>query len=292
MWAPTTKHAHQLRLPSFLVIGGMKCGSTTLYEDLLSQPGIRIPEKEVSPLVALGSSDADIRQQYAAMFDRARSGRVWGDVSTRYSMLPDLPGVADRARAVLGAELKIIYLVRDPLERLVSHHHHMHSLRGAGHMPADIDRCVREQPSLVNYSRYAMQLRPWREAFGEMAIRIVVFEEYVRNRPGTITDLCHFLGVEPRCDRVSVDVQYNRSVGKPVFNPFWERLSHHAIYRRGVRPWLSSEVRRCIMRRLLPAAPPRPAPPKPDTLDWLREQLRPDVAELEGFLGRSCGWAV
>ena len=102
---------------------------------------------------------------YSQAFAAMRADQLGGDVSTTYAKLPDYPNVAARARRTLGADLKIVYVVREPVRRTVSQHYHMHAWRGTGHMSADIDACVREHPSLMNYSRYAMQLRPWRRLF-------------------------------------------------------------------------------------------------------------------------------
>ena len=85
------------------------------------------------------------------------------DASTAYSKRPDFEGVPERAVAVLPAGFKVIYMVRHPIERIVSQHHHAHF---AGEVGASIDDAVRQHDRFIHYSRYAYQLEPWLEAVG------------------------------------------------------------------------------------------------------------------------------
>lgn len=172
--------------PQFLVIGGMKCGSTSLYNDLATQPNVYLAEKELNLLSSDAFTVDSARRIYRTVFAPASPRQLRGDVSTTYAKLPDVPDVAERARQTLGPNLKIVYIVREPVSRCVSQHFHMHAWRGTGHMPADIDRSVREFPSLVNYSRYARQLAPWRQHFGDHAIHVILFEEFVADRRSTL----------------------------------------------------------------------------------------------------------
>ena len=87
-----------MRLPEFLVIGAMKAGSTTLYEDLRAQPGVFVAEKELD---SLSKPDVD-RAAYAALFAAAASGPVAGDVSATYARLPETDRRRRRAGRVLG----------------------------------------------------------------------------------------------------------------------------------------------------------------------------------------------
>ena len=82
-------------------------------------------------------------------------------------MLPDHQGVAQRAARFLSKETQIVYLVREPVSRAISHHRHMNAWHGPGKMNADIDASAQEHSSLVDYSCYATQLEPWRDAFGD-----------------------------------------------------------------------------------------------------------------------------
>ena len=272
--------------PHFLVIGGMKCGSTTLYNDLATQASVFLAEKELDLLSAESFSVEEARRIYERTFANMRADQVGGDVSTTYAKLPDYPNVAERARQTLGSDLKIVYVVREPVRRLISQHYHMYAWRGAGHMSADIDTCVRQHSSLIDYSRYAMQLRPWRKHFGDAAIHVILFEEFVQDRRGTLQRLADFLEFTPEAAKVDCGAVANRGDGKPVLNRFWMHVNHHPVYQRTFRRMLPTSMRSQLRSWLLPKAPPRPLAPALATVESILSQVTEDELELRQLMGR------
>src|SRR4029078_8223086 len=53
-----------------------------------------------------------------------RSASVRGETSPHYTNLPRFTGVAERMRAVLGVGPRVVYMVRDPIDRMLSHYLH------------------------------------------------------------------------------------------------------------------------------------------------------------------------
>lgn len=274
---------HMLRLPDFLVIGAMKAGTTTLYRDLMTSPAIFFPaDKEPESLANDEVLTSAGSAEYAAMFRAAGRDQVRGEASTAYTKLPDVTGVPARARQLLGSELKVIYIVRDPISRTISHHYHEAS---AGRVESDINTAVRNYPRLIDYSRYAMQITPWIEALGRERIEVICFEHYVTNRTDTVNRVLSFLGVRQADVRIDSAAVYNRSEGKPVERGMMARVIQSGAYRTLIRPLLPPGVKDRMRSALLPPAPPRPAPPTEETRQWLVEQLRPDVERLHELLG-------
>lgn len=280
-----------MTLPSFLVIGAMKAGTTTLYRDLLSSPGVFMPEdKEPEALCSEEVfTDAGLRR-YERLFAPASAGQLCGEASTAYTKAPDVTGVADRALRLLGPELKLVYIVRDPVKRTISHHYHLFSEGGCG---PDIDAEVARLPQLTDYSRYAMQLRPWIEAFGRERVLIVVFESYVADRAAGVREVTCFLGAGGPTDEPGEGTAggaaggaHNRGDGKPVLRGPWRLIAHNPAYRALIRPLMTGERRERLRRLLLPKAPPRPDPPAEGTVSGLVEALRADERELRSLLGR------
>lgn len=270
-------------LPKFLVIGAQKCGTTTLYEDLRSHPRIFIPEKETSGLVDLDPGDRSSMTKYASMFEPAGS-RLAGEVSTLYSMLPR-NDVAHTARKVLGTA-QILYLVREPVSRVISHHHHDYS---SGLMGPDIDVEVKRCPELVGNSRYATQIAPWIEVFGRSNVSIIRFEDYMANRENGANAVFRKLGLEPwSLPRVSE--AYNTAGNRFLATGHWRKISQSPAYRKLIRPLFSETVRRQVMRRALPKPPERPNPPSTCTVSEIVDTLRPEVMALSEFTGTDPWW--
>ena len=184
------------RLPDFVIIGAMKCATSTLHEQLAAQPGFFMS----TPKEPNFFSDEDIYARgmdwYTGLFAAARPGDLCGESSTHYTKLPVHPNVVERlAEHLPGA--KFLYVMRHPVQRLVSAYIHEWSERT---ITEPIDEAVHKHPRLIDYSRYAMQLRPYLERFGAERVLPVFFEAMNANPQQTLERVCRFVGYagEPR----------------------------------------------------------------------------------------------
>jgi hypothetical protein len=274
-----------MRLPDFLIIGAAKAGTTSLYRDLRCNPRIFMPrDKEAGNLKSDDVLTPRGRRVYARLFASARPDQVCGEAPTDYTKLPQIPGVPQRALAVIGPRVKAIYVVREPVARIISFHHHKYV---EGNMPADINAAVRDFPELLDHTRYAMQITPWIETLGSEQVCIVRFEDYVADRPSTVATLSRFLGVAPRPDLVRASTIYNPGTGKPVLRGPSAYLRRNPVYERLVRPLLPLTARDALRRFLLPKAPPRTDSPSLETVEFILEHLADDLDQLQGLMTRS-----
>lgn len=269
--------------PDFLVVGAQKCGTTTLYEDLQSHPGIFIPEKESSGLLDERLPDPSAVEAYRRMFFRGR-GKVCGEVSTRYTMY-EARDVTKVASLVLD-DPQIIYVVRDPIARAISHHHHSYAL---GRVSSNADRELRERPEFVENSRYAERIAPWISQFGRDNIHIVKFEDYVVRRQATIDRLTTSLGLDP-ATLPDPERAFNVASKKAVATGRWRRIVKSRFYRQRVRPLFPGSIRRGVATRLLPKAAERPATPNSATIAFLVGELRGDVEKLAELTDSEPWW--
>ena len=276
------------RLPDFLVIGAMKAGSTTLCRDLAESPDVFFPTvKEPHSLSGAEVETPEGRAGYAALFQKAAAGQLCGEGSTGYTKRPVAPDVAARARRVLGPDARLLYIVRHPIDRLVSHHHHL--LR-EGVVPADINEAVENVRVLRYTSRYAYQLEPWIEAFGADQIRVIVFEEYVRDRSRGVAEACAFLGARPPAAKADLEKVHNaaastRNAPAGIRGPL-RRMTRSQFYKRAIHPrlpqWLVGGVQSVLYR----AKPAEPDPLSAATRAALEQEFAADRAALAAFMGR------
>ena len=260
----------------------MKSGTTSLFMDLVKHPHVFFAnDKEPHALSSDDVLTEEGRQRYASLYVTAREDQLLMDASTSYSKRPDFEGVAGRATALLPEDFKVIYLVRHPIERIVSQHYHEYS---TGLVGPSIDEAVREHRRYVDYSRYAYQLEPWIAAIGKERIRVIRFEDYVSRSQEVLAQLHDFLGLSQVFQSFDESKVYNKSQGKPVRNRFWTAIRDSSFYRKGVRPLLPVKLRLNLQKKFLPKAPQRPDDPLPETLSWLRRELADDVARLGDFL--------
>jgi len=269
-----------MNAPDFLVIGAMKSGTTTLYHDLSLNPNIFLPDKETN-----GLATAITRSEYLAKFQAARQSQICGDISTVYAMLPDSSDVVPRAREFLSPDTKIVYIVREPVGRTLSHHNHMRTWTGPTAMGPDINVELRCRPELIDCSRYAMQLAPWIDCFGRSAVHVIVFEDYVQRRKQVIAELSRFLGVEPKVDGIDENIVHNQSDGKPLTVGGWKKIASSPLYRRLIRPMMSLRTRDVLRSWLLPHATDERIAPTEQTIDAIIAGVRHDVDSLSKLLG-------
>jgi len=240
-----------VNLPGLLIIGGMKCGSTTLYRDLGTSPSIFFPlDKEPGNLTRDDVLTEGGLRAYASMFDNARPGQICAEASTNYTKRPTFEGVAERAHRVLGSDLKLIYIIRNPRERISSHINH--ALANGEFTPAPQDQLIAAHPELLQYTAYAHQIEPWLDRFGTGNIRVVRFDDYTSNRRERCVQLWEWMGAEPNPDAIDEQRAFNASSSKPVAKGPFGWVPRNPVYRRVVRPMLSNAARDRVRHALLP----------------------------------------
>ncbi|MFK5921787.1 MAG: sulfotransferase [Verrucomicrobiota bacterium] len=268
--------------PDFLIIGAMKCGTTTLYHDLLCHPNIFLPDKESNLLLTASPAEA-----YQQAYQKSTPDQICGEVCPDYSKLPDQAEAVSHAKKLFPDHPpRLIYLIREPLARTLSHHRFVSTRRDTRFptMPPDINLCLNQHPQLLNYSRYAMQLKPWIEAFGKDALLVIRFEDYIKNRQTTLKQITRYLDL-PNLPALShPDQIHNAAQSRPVLTTGWQRFITHAFYRRVVRPILNPALREKLRQLVLPKATEQCIPPTIQTQQNIVDQLRSDTAELQTLL--------
>ncbi|MDP7030212.1 MAG: sulfotransferase [Phycisphaerales bacterium] len=271
-----------MTLPSFLIIGAMKSGTTTLFEDLATHPDIFEPlDKEPGDLKSDDVLTPEGRAAYERHFQNCRPGQLAFEASTHYTQMPQWTGAAERARSLLGSDVRVLYIVREPVSRACSHHRH---LVAAGLETPDMDEAVRINPLLIEYSRYATQLEPWIATFGTDQIRVIKFESYITDRATTAADIQAFLGLEPMPDLVATGTIANASKGKMIHTEGSRRVAHAPLYRKIVRPLTPRWLKRAAKRGLMRTAATDVIKPSVSTVQAILDATEDDVQRIAPLL--------
>jgi hypothetical protein len=277
-------------LPNLIIIGGLKCGTTSIHHYLGLHPQIHMSKpKELNFFVEELNWDLGL-DWYRSHFD-ARL-RVRGESSPHYTNLPRFGGVAERIREHCP-EAKLIYMVRDPISRILSHWRHA---TGAGYEYGGMEeRLAAPDRAYVQRSLYWMQLQPYLELFPREQIAIFTQEELQSGREQTMRRAFDFAGV----DADFVSEQFSRE---------WEKSSakegdRYQLMERLIRlPGFRSfdrnfdrlpESLRWMVEKVV-HDPEKPSAPKPKLDEGLRarlvELLRDDARQLQELAGRDFGW--
>lgn len=245
--------AGQVRKPHFLIVGAMKGGTTTLFYDLGRHPDLYMPDPKEPEILVRETGAAAILAAYDYHFRAARPGQRCGEGSTAYTKRPDHEDVARIAHDALGPDVRILYMTRDPVARAVSHYLHdrQHGMVGPGFAEA-----VRTHPRYCDYGRYAWQIAPWREAFGDANVLEVALESYSADRIAWLDRICAFLGVDPaRLGPVDTAFKANSAQDqKAIDQPLLRLAVESRLYQNVVKGLLPRALRERVRRAVLPSA--------------------------------------
>ncbi len=287
----------------------MKCGTTTLHNILNEHPDVFIPESEIHffdmddlsehPEFFFFNDDYwitppfsekrnDYWQWYFDFFKDAEEDQIIGEDSTGYLASKNAPArIASQKK-----DIKIIVLLRNPVDRTYSHY--WHNVR-AGRIGHSFENTLRFFPNtILRRSLYKQQLERYIRYIAESNLKIVVFEEFIKNKSETINDIICFLGLDDnKLNPKFLDIHSNKA-NMPLFPRL--QLVKNRIHRdpgnwiyRGHFPDFNNKVgKKKFLPRLFnnlhntlnPRIDKNPPPMKRSTRSFLNDYF---IKELEGL---------
>jgi hypothetical protein len=130
---------------------------------------------------------------YGGIFSLAPAGRICGEVTPDYSTLPE-EGVRHIVR--LSPAVKIIFLMRDPIERSWSHIRMMMKTRRITDLPA-IEQMARNREQ-VRRADYAAIIDTWTKIIPRARFHTVLTEDISERSAEALGGICAFLGIAYR----------------------------------------------------------------------------------------------
>jgi hypothetical protein len=219
--------------------------------------------------------------------------KVRGESSPHYTNLPYYEGVPQRIHDNIP-DAKLIYMVRDPISRILSHWCHA---VGAGYETRTMEEALaRGDQTYVTRSRYWMQLQPYLESFDRSRIEVITQEELQSDREGTMRKAFRFAGVDESFHSEQFSREWEKSSAKETDRyQLMEKLIKLPGFRSFDRNFDRLPERMRWMVEKVVHDPEAPSAPKPEIPESVMEILRPqfteDVAALQEFAGREfSGW--
>lgn len=234
--------------PNFLVIGAMKCGTTSLYELFRQHPQIGMSREKEPAFFAADEVYAQGWNWYESLFAHVADRPALGEASTSYSKRFSYPRAVGRIARCLP-NVKLIYVVRDPLERIESQW--MHGVHRGWHPPS-FERAL-EQPGLIDPSRYWAQISAYRDYFADERTLVLFFEDF-RTDPRRFLQRCfRFLGVDASFVPSGLREPRNASALHESDSPALKTLRRLPAFGRAVRilpeRWRAALRQRWFTRR-------------------------------------------
>ena len=208
--------------PTFVIIGAAKAGTTAMHRFLEKHPQVYMSAEKETHFFALDGRDPGFQapgdeqhfnrrciyrpRSYVEQFTTPES--MSEDVTARGESSPSYlyyPFVAERL-AVAKPEIKLIVLLRDPVER--AHSSYVHLCRAGSEDAGSFERglALEDERVAANFSflwhyrrasRYAEQLKPYFERFPREQILVLHHEDFLARPENVFRRVLGFIGVDP-----------------------------------------------------------------------------------------------
>lgn len=193
------------------VIGAMRCGTTTLYHALRQVPGVSVTRIKEPDYFIAEKSHYRGEGWYSGLFPDL--GGLCVDVSPNYAKCDVFAGVPERIFAY-SPHARIIYIVRDPVERALSEYSHQISA-GVRMPPMEQLLDTPEGRHILSTSAYATQLHAYRRVFPEDQILVVDMDRLVQEPGPVMSEILAFCGHQVELGPLELGVENDRkSVSK------------------------------------------------------------------------------
>ena len=283
--------------PNFFIVGAPKSGTTNISYYLMQHPQVFMPEN----LEPYYFARLDIPQNYEReiisnekkylnLFKNTKSCRAIGESSPVYLYCPN-SALEIKNRF---PNSKIIISLRNPIEIAYSEYF---SLKFMGFdknasfnelLDSSEEQLTRNEfhiDSLLEAGFYSKHIKRFQEIFSKNQIKIIIFEEYIKNTIPTINSILSFLDI----DKSIAFKTAPKGAYKVPRNFASQKLMNNSTFRKTAKFIIPTVARQKIGERFLVKESSRPVL-KQNERQRLKEIYQDDVENLAKLLGRSLPW--
>lgn len=269
-------------LPSFICIGAMKCGTSSLHRYLGEHPEVIMSNPKETDFF-LERNDKSLEWYRKCFKGKAKK---YGEISPNYTKYPLFKGVPNRVHKVLP-DVKLIYLVRDPVERAISNYvHNWARMRVSSSIDENfqpVEKCQH-----ITNSRYFYQIRRYLKKFPRKNIRIFQSENLRKNRQSVMKKIFEFINVKKSYECKGFEEEYHKSRKKEVPNRLVMMTQESNLMREikhMVKKLLPKKTYEKIRNQMWSKVEKKPKLSK-DVLCKVKEYLKSDVERLRSLTGK------
>ncbi len=181
--------------PNLIIIGAQKCGSSSLHQYLDLHPDISMSQTKELDFFVESLNWKKGLDWYESQFSGAT--KIRGESSPSYTMYPNFTDVPKRMHSLLP-DAKLIYIVRDPIKRIVSHYLHQWYKKRQHNTSIETlaDPDDKRSQHYIRTSSYHLQMSQYLEYYDISKIFVVSLEEMGASRQDTLRRIFRFLEVD------------------------------------------------------------------------------------------------
>jgi len=195
-----------MRLADFIIIGAAKSGTTTLHHYLDRHPQVFMSTPKEPTFFARDERYRRGVEWYASLFEPAARDQICGEASTNYSNWPLYARTVERMAELLP-DVKLIYIMRHPVDRAYSHY--VQVIKGAREEDPNLkvqetfEEHIERDPSAIASSDYMMQIERYLPVYPRERFLFLRMDDLVREPAATMAAVCRFLGIDDSLDLTS-----------------------------------------------------------------------------------------
>lgn len=180
--------------PNLIIIGAMKSGTSSLHHYLNLHPEIFMSTLKELDYFILEKNWQQGSDWYESQFSCNDSNiKIYGESSPNYTKAHLFAGVPERIFKTLP-NAKLIYILRDPIKRTLSHYYHQ--AVDSQENRTLIDAISAMDSNYVQTSLYYQQIQPFLKFYDPQQLIILSLEELEKNPLKVLPKVFQFLGVD------------------------------------------------------------------------------------------------
>ena len=283
--------------PNFFIVGAPKSGTTNMSYYLMQHPQVFMPENlepyYFARLDIPQNHKRDIirdEEKYLNLFKNAKNCKAIGESSPVYLSCPHAAlEIKNRF-----PNSKIIISIRNPIEIAYSEYF---SLKFMGFdentsfnelLDVSEEQLTRNEfhiDSLLEAGFYSKQIKRFQKIFPKNQIKIIIFEEYIKNTIPTINSILSFLDIQ----KSIIFKVAPKGAYKVPRNFASQKLMNNFTFRKAAKFIIPTVTRQKIGERFFVKESSRPLL-KQNERQRLKEIYQDDVENLDKLLGRRLPW--
>jgi len=209
-------------LPTFILAGAPKCGTTSLWEYLQVHPdvctcvmkepkffygGIINIQEPDSPKPNLPGNYNKGLPWYQSLFRQCKTKNVIGEATGNYFSASESPQLIKKHLP----DITLLFILRDPVERIYSHY--WQEIRSGNKLPNFNTLIQQHNPAFERYayiSKYQIHIQRYYKYFSKEQINIFLFDDLKNNPKKLIHEVYQTINVNPNFLPKNIGKQFNK----------------------------------------------------------------------------------
>ena len=283
--------------PNFFIVGGSKCGTTNISHYLNEHPDVFISKLNEPYYFSrfdilkdfVRESMVTNFEKYLDLFKDAENHKAVGEASSVYLSAPNAASEIKKA----FPNSKIIISIRNPIERAhssyFSYQFMHHKKETFSEMIELHEKQIKKNEffiyNILEPGFYTKHIKRFQEIFEPEKIKIIIFEDYIKNTNESINSIFSFLGIDKKNDLV----EQSKGAYRVPKNNFSGKLLKNSTFRKLTTKLVPTVSRQKIGDRFL-----LKQTKKPEMLETertrLKEVYKDEFTRLQKLLNIKLPW--